>query len=87
MIGDTLWVHGAINDLNMGYVPAYNGKEEQKIDNVGDWVEEINSFCAYEVEDYINNVSSYLANDPPSENWAAVGGDHHAPRDVCTSSK
>ena len=78
IIGDILFVHGAINDMNMGYVPAYNGKEEQRIDNVRDWVKEINAFVSHEMQDYMDNVDSYLANNPPSENWAAVGGDHHA---------
>lgn len=78
VIGDILWVHGAVTDFNMGYVPAYNGKEEQKIDDVHEWVREINAFVTHEMEDYMFNVENYLANSPPSDNWAAIGGDHHA---------
>ena len=84
IIGNTLFVHGAITKTNMGIVPPYDGKGMQEFypdRSVQEWVDEINRFASYEIMDYVNNSESYIAQGPAADGgWVAQGGwDHPQP--------
>jgi hypothetical protein len=79
IINDTLYVHGAFNELNMGYIPPYNSKTEQRIGNLREWTREINEFAKFEIEDYILHGKQYALSNP-LQYWAKEGGyDHPQP--------
>lgn len=54
ILGDTLFVHGAIHDYNMGWLPPYSSRqaektEETRVNCVREWTDSINSFARTEV--------------------------------------
>ena len=51
IFGEHIFVHGAINEYNIGQIP----KNKNKIDDVNIWVNELNSWFHKELNEYINN--------------------------------
>ena len=51
IFGKHIFVHGAINEYNIGQIP----KNKNKIDDVNIWVNELNSWFHKELNEYINN--------------------------------
>lgn len=49
VIGDTLFVHGAVNPHNIGYVPPQGGSAARVVSDVRQWAAEINAFKDAEV--------------------------------------
>jgi hypothetical protein len=76
VVNDTLYIHGALNALNMGYVPPYGRKDEQRVASLQDWVREINEFASYEIQDFIARGKQYMI-EHPLDYWSKEGGYHH----------
>ena len=85
--GDTIFVHGALRNYNIGWVAPCKRSESfaQIINNPHDWAYKINKFAQDEVNDYINNINLFVQD---TENlatekvfsWSAIGGyDHKQP--------
>jgi hypothetical protein len=51
IFGEHIFVHGAINEYNIGQIP----KNKNKIDDINIWVNELNSWFHKELNEYINN--------------------------------
>ena len=51
IFGEHIFVHGAINEYNIGQIP----KNKDKIDDINIWVNELNSWFHKELNEYINN--------------------------------
>ena len=77
MIGDTLFVHGSIDTLNIGYVPPYNGEQTKLCTSLEEWIKEINNFAKFEVNEYITKSTDYIASNP-TDFWCKLGGYMHA---------
>jgi len=80
VLGDALYLHGAILPTNMGWVPPSDSSTEgSTVDNLLDWVAKINSFSRNEALAFANYASSYTTTQMDSQ-WAVVGGyDHPQP--------
>lgn len=76
MIGDTLFVHGALNMSSAGYVPPYNGAQSKSCQSLQEWIEEINKFAKFEINAYVTDSDQYIASNP-HHFWSQTGGYSH----------
>jgi hypothetical protein len=77
MIGDTLFIHGALNMSNVGYVPPYNGAQSKSCQSLQEWINEINKFAKFEINAYVTDSDQYIASNP-QHLWSQSGGYSHA---------
>ena len=68
VIGDTLFLHGGIDESVLGWVP---GDGEGKGDSVHSWAQRLNAFCRRSVASWCAAMSS---GHPPIKCWAYEGG-------------
>ena len=47
----------AVNVLNKGHVPPYDNKPEERVSNLREWVDKINAFVKYEINDFVENAA------------------------------
>lgn len=73
MRNGTLYLYGAINLNNIGYVSPYGDKPGISYKTLNSWIAEINSFAKHEISDYIARADKYVA-EFPLEYWVKSGG-------------
>jgi hypothetical protein len=49
--GKHIFVHGSINENNIGHIP----KSKKKVENINDWVNKLNEWFHKELKEYIKN--------------------------------
>eukprot|EP00981_Chlorochromonas_danica_P012288 scaffold4749_cov174-Ochromonas_danica.AAC.3 len=84
VIEDTLYVHGGINDTNLGFIPQRldeNGNilPSYTINNLTEWVKQLNQFAVEDVQHYTTSCQTYLEAIKKGEVnintlWDIVGG-------------
>jgi hypothetical protein len=62
IIGDTLYVHGALKPSNIGWVPPMRGENPsgRVVQDLREWVNAINDWHQSEVADYEENFDTYM---------------------------
>lgn len=56
VVGDVLFVHGAVNEKNMGRVPGV----ADRVDDVREWAQQLNAWCQAQVAEYANSDGKWL---------------------------
>jgi hypothetical protein len=77
---DTLYVHGGINPRAIGYVPPHANKTGTYLPTVSTWIEAINTFKQFEIEDYEQRIHEYLTSgciQRVEDCWDMLGGYNH----------
>jgi hypothetical protein len=86
IIGDNLFIHGAINTYNYSWIPPDNDvSSSSKISsNLIQWVDQINQWKEKEIDVYISNANGYIEQlnndegDVSTNIWSKVGGYCHS---------
>eukprot|EP00981_Chlorochromonas_danica_P007066 scaffold1537_cov162-Ochromonas_danica.AAC.24 len=87
LLGDTLFLHGALHDYNRGWVPGDEREtvyeQAETITDPRQWIDRLNSFARREIEDYCANCDRYIKAIESSNNkdaiiWEESGGYGHA---------
>lgn len=80
IIGDTLFIHGAVTPENRGYVPGKTGR----CSNAAEWIAELNAWYALQIEEWVSKPKESHLHPPghkPLDHYVVAN-----PRSIVTSN-